>query len=155
MHVAKKRKTKESAPTYVGLSDTDKKMVRNKALALMTSGGGGTSAQESCTPQHKKPMILIADIVVLYATTSTRGILPAPIVCISPYIQLQLGSEFDCPGYPVVHCVVDTAATLSIGNFHFVPAVAKCYPHCVVKLFIPKDYNPIDYLASPSAAANL
>jgi hypothetical protein len=42
-----------------------------------------------------------------------------------------------------VHCVVDTAAALSTGNFHFVAAVAKRYPHCIAKLFIPKDYNPI------------
>jgi hypothetical protein len=39
--------------------------------------------------------------------------------------------------------VVDTAAALSTGNFHFVAAVAKQYPHCVAKLFVPKDYNPI------------
>ncbi len=39
--------------------------------------------------------------------------------------------------------MVDTAAALTTGNFHFVAALAKRYPHCVAKLYAPKDYNPI------------
>jgi hypothetical protein len=42
-----------------------------------------------------------------------------------------------------MRCVVDTAAALSTGNFHFVAVVAKRYPHCVAKIYVPKDYNPI------------
>ncbi len=30
-----------------------------------------------------------------------------------------------------------------MGNFHFVAALAKKYPHCVAKLYVPEDYNPI------------
>ncbi len=138
-----KRKAKESKPTYAGLSEANKKLVRNKALAMMASGGGGTPARDSSTPQCKKPMILIADIVVLSAATATHGILPAPIVSDFPHIQLQLGSTLDDPDCPIVHCVVDTATALSTGNFRFVAAVEKRYPHCVTKLFVPKDYNPI------------
>jgi hypothetical protein len=130
-----KHKAKESAPTYAELSEANKKLVRDKALAMMASGGGGTPARDSSTPQRKKPMILIADIVVLSAATATRGILPAPIMSNFLHIQLQLGSALDDPDCPVVHCVVDTAAALSTGNFHFVAGVAKCYPHCVAKLF--------------------
>jgi hypothetical protein len=88
-------------------------------------------------------MILIADIVVLSAATATRGILPALIVSNFPHIQLQLGSALDDPDCPVVRCIIDTAAALSTGNFHFVAAVAKRYSHCIPKLFIAKDYNSI------------
>jgi hypothetical protein len=42
-----------------------------------------------------------------------------------------------------MHCVVDTAAVLSTGNFHFVAAAAKHYPHCLAKLYVKRDYNPI------------
>jgi hypothetical protein len=35
------------------------------------------------------------------------------------------------------------AAALTTGNFHFVAAVAKRYPQCVAKIFVPEDYNPI------------
>jgi hypothetical protein len=132
-----KRKAKESAPTYAGLSEANKKLVRDKALVMMVSGGGGTPARDSSTPQRKKPMILIAEIFILSAATATRGILPAPIVSNFPHIQLQLGSVLDDPDCPVVRCVVDTAAALSTGNFHFVAAVVKRYPHCVAKLFVP------------------
>jgi hypothetical protein len=110
---------------------------------MMASGGGGTPAWDSSTLQCKKPMILIADIVVLSAATATRGILPALIMSNFPHIQLQLGSALDDPNCPIMCCVVDTAAALSTDNFHFVAAVAKHYPHCIVKLFVPKDYNPI------------
>ncbi len=39
--------------------------------------------------------------------------------------------------------MVDTAAALTTGNFHFVAALAKRYPHCVAKLYAPEDYKPI------------
>ena len=88
-------------------------------------------------------MILVADVVVLSSASPTRAILLAPIMSNFPHIHLQLGTVLDCPNCPVIWCVVDTAAALSTGNFHFVAAVAKQYPHCVAKLFVPKDYNPI------------
>ncbi len=30
-----------------------------------------------------------------------------------------------------------------MGMFYFVATVAKPYPHCVAKIFVPEDYNPI------------
>ncbi len=39
--------------------------------------------------------------------------------------------------------MVDTAAALTKGNFHFVAALAKKYPHCIAKLYVPEDYNLI------------
>jgi hypothetical protein len=92
---------------------------------------------------NKKPMILIFDVVVLSSATACCSILPAPIVSNFPHIHLQLGTDLDCPNCPIVRCVVDTVAALSTGNFHFVVAVAKRYPHCVAKIYVPKDYNPI------------
>jgi hypothetical protein len=115
----------------------------NDALAMMATRGTITPAAKSGSLQHKKPMVLIADIIILSAATATCGILPAPIVLNFPHIQMQLGSKLDDPDCPIVHCIVDTAAAHSTGNFHFVATVAKRYPHCVAKLYIPKDYNPI------------
>jgi hypothetical protein len=39
--------------------------------------------------------------------------------------------------------VIDTAAALTTGNFHFFAKVAKAFPHVVAKIFAPKDYSPI------------
>ena len=127
---------------YNSLSEENKAKVKEAVLSSMateaTAGSGSVTP-----PARKKPMILIADVVVLSSTSHTRDILPAPIVSNFPHIHLQLGTTLNCPGCPLIRCVIDTAAALSTGNFHFVAAVAKQYPHCVAKLFVPEDYNPI------------
>ncbi len=101
------------------------------------------SAAAASPPGPKKPMILVTNVVILTSAGPTCNILPAPIVSNFPHIHLQFGTELGCANCPVICCVVDTAAALSTGNFHFVAVVAKQYPHCVAKLFVPKDYNPI------------
>ncbi len=60
----------------------------------------------------KKPLILIANIVVLSAATATKGILLALIVSNFPHLQLQLGSDIEGADCPVVCCIMDTAAAL-------------------------------------------
>ncbi len=127
---------------YNALSDENKKKVKEAVLASMASDTS-TSAAAASPPGRKKPMILVANVVVLSSASPTRDILPTPIVSNFPHIHLQFGTELGCANCPVIHCVVDTAAELSTGNFHFVAAVAKQYPHCVAKLFVPKDYNPV------------
>jgi hypothetical protein len=87
--------------------------------------------------------ILVIDVLVLSSASLNKSILPAPIVTNFPHIHLQLGMELDYPKCPVLRCVVDTADALTMGNFHFVAAVAKRYPHCVAKIIVPEDYNPI------------
>jgi hypothetical protein len=134
---------KQNRPVdYNALSDENKKKVKEAVLASMASDTSASAAAAS-PPDRKKPMILVADVVVLSSASPTRDILPTPIVSNFPHIQLQFGTELGCANCPVICCVVDTAAALSTGNFHFVAAVAKQYPHCVSKLFVPKDYNPI------------
>ncbi len=88
-------------------------------------------------------MILMVVFVVLSTATASCSILLAPMVSNLPHIHLQLGSNLDYPNCPVMQCIVDMAAALSTGNFHFVAAVAKRYPHYVAKIYVPKDYNPI------------
>ena len=99
--------------------------------------------RNSSPPKQAKMTILIVDVAVLSSASHTKSILLASIVTNFPHIRLQLGTELDCPRCPVLCCVVDTAAALSMGNFHFVAAIAKRYPHCVAKIFVPEDYNPI------------
>ena len=148
-----KRKNRDPTPSlYAGLSDADKQRAMNDALAVLAAAhttravtAPSSVAKVATTSQlgAKIPRILIADIIVLSAATTTKGILPAPIVSNFPHIQLQLGSTDEGADCPVLRCVVDTAAALTTGNFHFVAAVAKRYPHCVAKIFVPNDYSPI------------
>jgi hypothetical protein len=138
------RKRNRDTVDYDKLSDANKAKVREAVLASMAKEtSSSTSSVSPAAKGNKKPKILMIDIVVLSAATASRSILPAPIVSNFPHIHLQLGTDLDCPNCSIVQCVVDTAVALSTGNFHFVAAVAKCYPHCIAKIYVPKDYNPI------------
>ncbi len=132
---------------YNRMSAANKERVKEAALASM---GIKTTADKSpdkssldSPSTFKKPLIFIINVPVLSAPSPSRNILPAPIVSNFPHICLQLGATLDCPDCPILRCVVDTAAALTTGNFHFVAALAKKYPHCVAKLYAPEDYNPI------------
>ena len=129
---------------YNTLSERNKEKGKEAVLASLASDDTICSSPAT-TPSgsYKKPMILVSNDVVLSSASPTRAILPAPIVSNFPHIHLQLGTVLNCPNCPVIRCVVNTAAALSTGNFHLLAAVAKQYPHCVPKLFVPKDYNPI------------
>jgi hypothetical protein len=39
--------------------------------------------------------------------------------------------------------MVDTGAALNTKNYSFFAAIAKRYPHCVAKVFLPEDHSPI------------
>ena len=135
----KKRKEADSVIDFDKLSAANKDKMKEAVLAYMKkdSGGGNEGGP------RKKPMIFVADVIVLSSATNSRDILPAPIVSNFPHIHLQLGTDLGCANCPIVRCVLDTAAALSTGNFHFVAAIAKQYPHCVAKIYVPQDYNPI------------
>jgi hypothetical protein len=138
----REKRKRERSIDYDNLSNKNKEKVKEAVLASIASDDTQKAAAV-VSPSRKKPMILVADVVVLSSVSPTCDILPAPIVSNFPHIHLQFGTELGCSNCPVIRCVVDTAAALSTGNFHFVAAVAKQYPHCVAKLFVQKDYNPI------------
>jgi hypothetical protein len=69
--------------------------------------------------------------------------MPISIQSNLPHINLQLGIDLDRTDCPTIQCAVDTCAALSTGSFHFFASVAKRFPHCVAKIFAPKDYAPI------------
>jgi hypothetical protein len=120
--------------------------VRNatdEALAITADSSRPRDPRKNSPTKQAKMTMLVIDVLVLSSASLNKSILPAPIVTNFPHIHLQLGTELDCPKCPVLCCVVDTVATLTMGNFHFIAAVAKRYPHCVAKIFVPEDYNPI------------
>ncbi len=61
--------------------------------------------------------------------------------------DLAVAFQFDLPyrtkDGSTTSFVVDTAAVLCTGYYHFFSAIAKRYPHCVAKIFLPEDYSPI------------
>jgi hypothetical protein len=86
-------------------------------------------------------VIFVADVVVLAAGTPLKHEMPISIQSNLPHhITLKFGADLDCPIYPSICCVVNSCAALAMGNFHFFASVAKCFPHCVSKIFTPYDY---------------
>ena len=87
--------------------------------------------------------IFIVDVQLLASGSPLKALMPISIQRNLPHIVLQLGNDLDCPDCPPIRCAVDTCAALSTGSFHFFASVAKRFPHCVAKIFAPKDYSPI------------
>jgi hypothetical protein len=81
--------------------------------------------------------------VQVLQTSTNCPILPVAIQSIMPHITLQLCLVPNNRHCPSIRCVVDTATALCIGNYYFFAAIAKRYPHCVAKIFLPEDYLPI------------
>jgi hypothetical protein len=88
-------------------------------------------------------VVLVADIVVLAAGSPLKRAMPISIQSNLPHITLQFGANLDCPNCPSIYCAVDLCAALTTGNFHFFALVAKCFPHCVARMYTPDDYAPI------------
>jgi hypothetical protein len=76
-------------------------------------------------------------------TDSNRPTLAFAIQSVLPHITLQLSLVLDDSKSPSIQCVMDTAAHLCTRNYNFFAAIAKRYPHCVTKIFLPEDYLPI------------
>ena len=145
-HCATKKRKEDKAINFDNLSNANKARMKEAILASIqatTQQRGNANQDGDATGPRKKPMIFVADVVVLSSSSASRDILPAPIVSNFPHILLQFGTDLGCSNCPVVRCVLDTAAALSTGNFHFVAAIVKQYPHCVAKLYVPNDYKPI------------
>ena len=87
--------------------------------------------------------IFIVDVQVLAAGSPFKQAMPVSIQSLLPHIFIQYGEHLNCPNSPLIHCAVDTYAALSTGSFHFYASVVKRFPHCVAKVFTPKDYAPI------------
>ncbi len=104
----------------------------DKTLPITTDSSRASNRQhDSSSFKQAKMTILIVDISVLSSASHNKSNLPALIVTNFPHIHLQLGAK------------LNTAATLTTGNFNFFAAIARRYPHCIAKIFVPEEYNSI------------
>jgi hypothetical protein len=108
------------------------------------SGGGSRSTlSNKGRPWTPNSLIFVVDLAILLTLTSNKELLPTPIVTNFPHIQLKLGCDINNESCPEVCTIINTAAAISTSNFHFIAAIAKKFPHCLAKIFVPEDYNPI------------
>jgi hypothetical protein len=84
------------------------------------------------------------DVSVLTTCVSpTRPIIQVGIQSLMPHIPLLLGQSLNDPDVPMIRCMVDTGTALNTGNYSFIAAIAKWYPHCIAKVFLLEDHSPI------------
>ena len=115
------------------------------SITGMTGATSGTSPATSASAgrgRGSKPVVFFYDAQALN-TGVHLPVLPVTIQLIMPHINLQLGKDLSDSSSPILCCVVDTAAALCTGNYHFFAAIAKQYPQCVAKIFLPEEYSPI------------
>ena len=137
--------------------DVSQQRIREQVLQSNTKSDVGdatsvisavtSTSQQSKTqdPQGKRNSgyVFIIDVQILAAGNPLKQMMPISIQSNLPHIALQLGIVLDFPNCPTIRCAVDTCAALSTGSFHFFVSAAKRFPHCVAKIFAPKDYSPI------------
>jgi hypothetical protein len=107
------------------------------SIALSITGvTGSTSAATLAKSATAKCIVFLYDTQAL--NTDIHGpVLPVSIQSIMPHIHLQLSTNLNDSGCPSICCIVDTAAVLCTGNYHFFAAIAKRYPQCNAKIFLP------------------
>ena len=81
--------------------------------------------------------------VVILSTQSSKPQIPIAVHSPMPHLILQTGTskeEKDCPG---LRCMLDTGASLSTANFHYMEAVVRQYPQILKAMYLPEDYAAI------------
>ncbi len=169
----KKKRGREKEVNFSDFSEAQQKLICQQVLAVrtMTSEDDMSVASSVTTPSELtstanagKPrkqsrsalfrrndgsgnstgqMILVIDVSVLASGTSMLPGLPVPINTLFPHIALELGLDVGGASNPLLMSVIDTAAALTTGNFYYVAKIAKAFPHCLAKIFLPKDYSPV------------
>lgn len=121
------------------LNDEAKERIKRQVLAeVHTSTTAAPSNAAATSSPHR---VFLMEAVTLANTT--RQTLPVTIEQTLPHITLQLGQTEDNTECAAIRCVVDTAAALTTGNFYFFANLAKLYPQCLSRLYVPEEYSPI------------
>ena len=116
------------------------------ALISVTESSSVSSSLTGSTPGasfiRRSNITLLQDIVVL-STQSSKPQIPITIHSPMPHLSLQTGTakeERDCPA---LRCMLDTGASLSTANFHYMDAVVWRYPHILKAIYLPENYAAI------------
>jgi hypothetical protein len=145
-------KRKNLATTNFNFDAASQERIKNQVLSVsmdtasvassITGVTGDTSAATPVKSPTTKCVVFLYDAQAL-SMDIHHPVLLVSIQSIMLHIHLQLGTNLNNSGCPSICCVVDTAAVLCTGNYHFFAAIAKQYPQCVTKIFLPEDYSPI------------
>ena len=119
---------------------------QQRALISVSESPSVASSFTGSTPGasiiRRSNVTLLQDVVVL-STQSSKPQIPIMIHSPMPHLSLQTGTakeERDCPA---LRCMLDTGASLSTANFHYMDAVVRRHPHILKAIYLPDDYAAI------------
>ncbi len=136
------RKSKKSRTTVNAAFDS----LSNEQKALCIEEATRRAAANSAVAKQDKSStrtVFVVTHVVVNSAEPHLPILPISIQSNMPHILLQLGPSVDTADCPDIRCAVDTCAGLCTGNYTYLMALARRYPHCLYRLFTAKEYSPI------------
>jgi hypothetical protein len=115
----------------------------NSTMSSVTGPGSHAQPVRPSRGRGRGNTIFVVDVSVLAASTPLTPPMPISIQSNLPHIPIKFGQDLNSPDCPTICCAVDTCAALTTGSFHFFAAIAKHFPHCIVKIFAPQDYASI------------
>jgi hypothetical protein len=125
---------------YKDMTDKQKTKMRKDVLAATTS----TASPPTPSSGSSGPAVFfMSSVVQVLSAPPACRILPVSVQAAFPYLTIQLGSMLGCNDCPAICWVIDTAAALTTGNFHFFAQIAKAYPHTVAAIYSHTDNSPI------------
>jgi len=127
----------------------------NKVVPRSASSTASTLTGTSSPGLIRRGNMTLHQDVVILSTQSSKPQIPIAIHSPMPNLIMQTGTskeEKDCPG---LRCMLDTGASLSTANFHYMEAVVRQYPQILKAIYLLEDYAVIilSGIVTSSAAA--
>ena len=121
-------------------------LLGQQCAQLGTPDTSSVSTILSATPNRsiirRSNITLLQDVIVL-STQSSKPKIPIAIHSSMPHLRLQMGNAKDERDCPALRCMLDTGASLSTTNFHYMEAVVRRYPHILKAIYLPDVYAAI------------
>lgn len=116
--------------------------------AITTSGGSSVTSSitgvTNTSVVRRSNVTLHLDVVVLSANQCpNKPQIPIAIHSPMPHLTLQTGCSREDKDCPALRCMLDSGASLSTANFHYMEAVVRQYPHILKAIYLPEDYASI------------
>ena len=132
--------SKRQFTEYKDMTDKQRTKMHKDVLAATTSPAPPPTHSSSTVGPA---IFFMSSVVQVLSAPPARRILPVPVQAAFPHLTIQLGSTLGCNNCPAIRCIIDTAAALTTGTFHFFAQIAKAYPHTVAAIDSHADYSPI------------
>jgi hypothetical protein len=115
----------------------------NKVAPSSTSSAASTLTGDSSAGIIRRGSVTLHQDVVIFSTQSSKPQIPITIHSPMPHLSLQMGTSKEEKDCLALRCMLDTGASLSTANFHYMEAVVWQYLHILKAIYLPDNYAAI------------